>query len=166
MSDPTPRFEARELRKAYQDGYDRCDCCTSVMSGIRGVEAFILSRIPEVATARVEAAALKRSIEQLKAEEAGMRAGMNRIAALTAHLLANRHRIPARTIVDCLSLAHFNPSPEQRFTVPELFKPLHASDRSNVAEKLSQLSRHGLIRYESGKPNAPGYRFLRIGPDS
>jgi hypothetical protein len=84
---------------------------------------------------------------------------------LTTHLLANRHRLHARTIVDCLSLARFNPSPDRRYQAEELFPVLDTFDRATISQKLASLRKAGLIRYCKGSTATPGYCFSRIGPE-
>lgn len=83
---------------------------------------------------------------------------------LLDHLLANRHQLHARTIVDCLSLARFDPPPDRRFQPEELFPVLDTFDRATVSQKLASLRKAGLIDYHKGSTATPGYRFMRIGP--
>lgn len=83
---------------------------------------------------------------------------------LIDHLLAERHRIPNQVIIDCLTLARLEPSPEQRFPIARMLEVLDAGTQPSMSLRLTKLKRHGLLDYERGYRGDPGYRITRVGP--
>jgi predicted transcriptional regulator len=81
------------------------------------------------------------------------------------YLLDHSHQIPNGMIVDCLKLAQLNPDPDQRLSVAVLKQHLGTRSNVEVSRRLTRLHRVGLIHYEKGQHNMPGYRFLRVGPE-
>ncbi len=84
--------------------------------------------------------------------------------ALVTHLLANRHRIPNRAIINCLALARLNPTPVRRVTVEELIPLFQHSKRGGISGLMLELKRCGLVDFESGVCGTPGYLIFRVGP--
>ena len=85
-------------------------------------------------------------------------------AALVTYLLANRHRIPNRAIINCLALARMNPSPTDRVMVEELMMMFQHSGRGGISNLMLELKRCGLVDFESGVCGTPGYLIFRVGP--
>jgi hypothetical protein len=84
--------------------------------------------------------------------------------ALVTYLLANRHRIPNKTIINCLALARLNPTPVRRVTVEELITLFQHSKRGGISGLMLELKRCGLVDFESGVCGTPGYLIFRVGP--
>jgi hypothetical protein len=84
--------------------------------------------------------------------------------ALIAHLLANRHRIPNRAIINCLALARLNPGPADRVMVQQLMLIFQHGNRGGVSAILQELKRCGLVDFEPGTSGTPGYLIFRVGP--
>lgn len=84
--------------------------------------------------------------------------------SLVAHLLANRQRIPNRTIIACLALARLAPKPTERISAKRLMEALEISHQSYLSKLLGEMLRFGLVQYEAGDQAEPGYLFLRVGP--
>lgn len=87
------------------------------------------------------------------------------LSDVLTYLLDNSHRIPNAMIVDCLKLAQLNPDPDQRLPVAVLKQHLGTRSNVEVSRRLGRLHRVGLVHYEKGVINTPGYRFLRVGPE-
>lgn len=83
---------------------------------------------------------------------------------LLNYLLDNSDRIPNGMIVDCLKLARFNPKPSQRLPPAFLAQQLGTTSTAEVSRRLGRLYRRGLLDYEKGVPNRPGYTIFRVGP--
>lgn len=85
--------------------------------------------------------------------------------SLLSQLLAERHRIPESTIVDCLALAQLvDRRPRQRLHRAMLMRQLGCLEKKTLDRKLRRLRLCDLIEYEAGCRDDPGYWFLRIGP--
>jgi hypothetical protein len=85
-------------------------------------------------------------------------------ADLVTHLLANRHRIPSRTFINCLALARAKPNPKYRVTAEILMELFHHSSRSGISVLMSELRRCGLVEFQPGVRGEPGYLITRVGP--
>ena len=83
---------------------------------------------------------------------------------LVTHLLANRHRIPSRAIINCLALARAKPNPKYRVTAEILMELFHHSSRGGISVLMSELRRCGLIEFQPGVRGEPGYLITRVGP--
>lgn len=95
------------------------------------------------------------------------RAGMNDHNAYQAaigYLVANRHRIPNRVVIDAMALFHADLDLTKRYHSTELASILHASSDSHLRMKIGFLRKAGLIEYDAGNVAEPGYLFRRIGP--
>ena len=83
---------------------------------------------------------------------------------IVTHLLANRHRIPSRAIINCLALARAKPNPKYRVTAQILMELFHHSTRSGISVLMSELRRCGLVEFQPGARGEPGYLITRVGP--
>jgi DNA-binding IscR family transcriptional regulator len=83
---------------------------------------------------------------------------------LVAHLLANRQRIPNRTIIACLALAQLAPKPTERVSAERLMEALEISHQAYLSKLLGEMLRFDLVQYEAGDRAEPGYLFWRVGP--
>ncbi len=83
---------------------------------------------------------------------------------LVTHLLANRHKIPSRAILNCLALARAKPNPNYRVTAEILMELFHHSSPSGISVLMSELRRCGLIEFQPGVRGEPGYLITRVGP--
>jgi hypothetical protein len=88
------------------------------------------------------------------------------VTDLVAHLLANRQRIPNRTIIACLALAQLAPKPTERISAERLMEALEISNQPYLSKLLGEMLRFDLVEYEAGGPYHPGYLFFRVGPRS
>jgi DNA-binding MarR family transcriptional regulator len=82
---------------------------------------------------------------------------------LVDHLLAHRHRIPNRSVLDVLALVRFGPSTSRRYSWRELAEVFGVVSRPYVTQKLRLLERLGLLSYEPGTYDEPGYLIHRVG---
>lgn len=84
---------------------------------------------------------------------------------LLSRLLAQRHRIPESTIVDCMALAQLvERLPRQRLHRAMLMRQLGCGAKITLDRKLRRLRHCDLIEYEAGCRDDPGYLFWRVGP--
>lgn len=89
-----------------------------------------------------------------------------RPADLIAYLLANRSRIRDCVIIDCLALDRLlRERPCRLISSTELMVALDCLSPSYMSSKIRRLRQADLIEYKTGPSVAPGYQFLRIGPD-
>jgi hypothetical protein len=88
------------------------------------------------------------------------------VSELVAYLLANRQRIPNRTIIAFLVLAQLAPKPTERISAERLIEALEISNHSYLSKLLGEMLRFDLVDYEAGDRAEPGYRFFRVGPRS
>lgn len=87
------------------------------------------------------------------------------MADLLEYLLANRHRFNNRSIVYCLTLARMAPQPGARISREHLRDAFGLGSTSSVSTVLADMRRRGLIDYQGGHREHPGYQFHRIGPE-
>ncbi len=83
---------------------------------------------------------------------------------LVTHLLANRHRISSRAILNCLALARPKPNPKYRVTAEILMGLFHHSSRGRIRVLMLELQRCGLVEFQAGVRGKPGYLITRVGP--
>ena len=89
------------------------------------------------------------------------------MSKLLSRLLAQRHRIPESTIVDCLALAQLiEHRPRQRLHRALLMRQLGCVEKKTLDRKLLRLRHCDLVDYECGCRDDPGYLFRRVGPPS
>lgn len=88
----------------------------------------------------------------------------NAYQAAIGYLVANRHRIPNRVVIDALALFHADLDLTRRYGSAELAQVLHASSLSHLRIKIGLLRKARLIEYDAGNVAEPGYLFRRIGP--
>jgi hypothetical protein len=86
-------------------------------------------------------------------------------AALVSYLLANRHRITNRSIINCLALAQLNPTPHRRVTAKELIPIFQNNTQGGIRFLMNELRHFGLVDFESGRRGTPGYLIWRVGPE-
>lgn len=84
--------------------------------------------------------------------------------AAIGYLVANRHRIPNRVVIDAMALFHADLDLTRRYHWTELAVVLDPSNQPHLSKKLGLLKQAGLIEYDAGNVAEPGYLFRRIGP--
>lgn len=84
---------------------------------------------------------------------------------VVSHLLQQRHRLKDVAAVDCLALAQLLlEQPPRKVPSEELRIVFNSSSQNCLANRLRRLRRAGLVEYQHGGGEHPGYQFLRIGP--
>lgn len=87
------------------------------------------------------------------------------IPDLAQYLLTQRHRLSGDTITDCIALALlWNQAPTARITWHQLGDCWGTGSHSYVSKRMRKLIKAGLISYDVGTLDAPGYLIHRIGP--
>lgn len=87
------------------------------------------------------------------------------IPTLAKYLLAQRYRLSDTTITDCIALGFlWNQAPTERITWHQLCDCWGTGSHSYVSKRMCKLGKAGLISYDVGTLDAPGYLIHRIGP--